>query len=108
MSIKSPRIFSVTVVVYEDGPLAITDSDIRGLIVEVGTFYELFVELRQVASDLMELNHGLTDEQIAESVLHLEFKFVTNTACQRTNSPPTSLPAVLLSHYEFIHPLQYA
>ena len=83
----SPRTFSAIVLVYEDGTLAITDSDIKGLVIEVDSFHELFVELLQVASDLLELNHGLNDEQIAESVLRIEFKFVTDTVRQRKTSP---------------------
>ncbi len=54
--------FSVTVLVYEDGTLAVTGSDITGLIIEVRTCDELLVELPRVASDLLRLNHGLTDE----------------------------------------------
>ena len=104
----SPHTFSATVLVYEDGTLAITDSDIKGLIIEVDSFHELFVELLQVASDLLELNHGLTDEQIAESVLRIEFKFVTDTVRQRKTSPPTSFPAVLLVNNKPTHPFQYA
>ena len=71
--------FSATVLVHENGTLAITDSDIKGLIIEVDTFHDLFVELRQVASDLLDLNHGLTDEQATENLLSLKFKFVADT-----------------------------
>ena len=73
------RIFSATVLVYENGTLAITDSDTKGLTIEVDTFHDLFVELRQVTSDLLELNHGLTHEQITESLLSLRFKFFADT-----------------------------
>ncbi len=71
--------FSVTVLVYEDGTLAVTDSDITGLITEVRTFDKLLVELPRVASDLLRLNHGLADEQIAIATLRLEFKRTTDT-----------------------------
>ena len=100
--------FSVTVLVYEDGTLALTDSDIKGLFIEVDTFHELFVELLWVASDLLELNHGLSAEQIAESALRLEFKFVTDTVHQQKTSPLTSFPGVLWGNNELTHPLQIA
>jgi len=70
-STESSLIFHAKVFVYEDGTLSITDSDIRGLIIEVGSFHDLFTELRYVASDLLELNHGLSDQQIGESRLLL-------------------------------------
>ena len=100
--------FSVIVLVYEDGTLAITESDIEGLFIEVDTFHELFVELLWIASDLLELNHGLYAEQIAESTLRLEFKFVTDTVRKRKTSPLTSFPGVLWGNNELTHPLQLA
>ncbi|MCY3630891.1 MAG: hypothetical protein OXI05_07900 [Bacteroidota bacterium] len=105
---SSPRFFAAIVLVYEDGTLAITDSDIKGLVIEVDSFYELFFQLLQVASDVLELNHGLTGVQIAESVLRIEFKFVTDTVRQRITNPPTSFPIVLFSNNELTYPLQYA
>lgn len=105
---KSPRIFSATVLVYEDGTLAITDSDIKGLIIEVETFHELIVELRLVASDLLALNHGLTDEQIAESELRIEFKFTTDADDQKRGLPRASLPKVSWVNKKLSHSPQYA
>ena len=55
--------------------MSITESDIKGLIIEVRTFAELTTELPRVASDLLELNHGLTDEEIDKARLHIMFKF---------------------------------
>jgi len=101
------QIFSVTVLVYEDGTLTITDSDINGLFIEVDTFNELFVELLSVASDLLELNHGLSAEQIVESALRVEFEFVTDTVHQQNTSPLTSIPGVLWGNNELTHPLQF-
>lgn len=100
--------FSVTVLAYEDGTLAVTDSDITGLIIEVGTFDKLLVELPRVASDLLQLNHGLADEQIANATLHVEFKRTTDAALQQKSSSSTSLPRMFWSSNEPSHPVQYA
>lgn len=101
------QIFSVTVLVYEDGTLAITDSDIKGLFIEVDKFHELFVEILRVASHLLELNHGLSTEQIAESALRLQFEFVADTGRQQKGGPLTSFPGVLWGNNELTHPLQF-
>lgn len=94
--------------VYEDGTLAVTDSDITGLIIEVCTHDELLVELPRVASDLLRLNHGLTDEQIAKAMLRIEFKLVTDAVPQQKLSSLTSLPGVFWGSNERSHSLQYA
>ena len=71
--------FHAKVFVYQDGTLSITDSDIQGLIIAVGSFHDLFTELRTVASDLLELNHGLSDQQIGESRVLLNFEYFNDT-----------------------------
>lgn len=100
--------FSVTVLAYEDGTLAVTDSEITGLIIEVGTFDKLLVELPRVASDLLRLNHGLADEQIANATLHVEFKRTTDAVLQQKSSSSNSLPRMSWSSNERSHPVQYA
>ena len=105
---KSRYSFSGTVLVYEDGTLAITDSDIKGLIIEVDTFPKLFFELSKVVPHLLELNHGLNDEKISKSELRLKFKFVTETVRQQKNSPLASFPGVLWNNNELKYPLQFA
>ncbi len=100
--------FSVTVFVCEDGTLAVTDSDIIGLIIEVSTYDELLVELPRVASDLLQLNHGLTDEQIAKAMLRIEFELVTDSVPQQKPSSLTSLPGVFWGSNERSRSLQYA
>lgn len=100
--------FSVTVLAYEDGTLAVTDSDITGLIIEVGTFDKLLVELPRVASDLLQLNHGLADEQIANATLRVEFKRTTDAVLQQKSRSSTSLPRMFWSSDERSHPVQYA
>ncbi len=101
--------FSVTVLVYEDGTMAVTDSDITGLIIEVCTFNELLTELPQVASDLLQLNHSLTAEQIEEIVLRIKFEFNKNTVRQQKPRPSAPLPEMFWSSNEFSHSLrQYA
>ena len=67
--------FFVVVFVYKDGIMSITESDIKGLIIEVRTLAELMIELPRVASDLLELNHGLTGKEIDKARLNIIFKF---------------------------------
>ena len=41
------RTYSVTISVYEDGTLTITDSDITGLIIEINSTEELLTDFRE-------------------------------------------------------------
>ena len=100
--------YSIAVLVYEDGTLAVTDSDITGLITEVRTFDKLLVELPRVASDLLRLNHGLADEQIAKATLRLEFKRTTRTILQQESDSSISLPRMFWDSNEHSHSLKYA
>ncbi len=107
-STESSLIFHAKVFVYEDGTLSITDSDIRGLIIEVGSFHDLFTELRYVASDLLELNHGLSDQQIGESRLLLNFEFVTDIDQREKLISQSSIPKIFLVNQEYMYPIRYA
>ena len=100
--------FSVTVFVHKDGTLSITDSDIKGLIIEVSTFHELLTELRRVASRLLQSNHGLTGEQVAQTELILDVRLFTDTVRKQKNSSLPSLPGVFWGDNEHAHSLQYA
>ena len=104
---KHSNCFSVTVSVHDDGTLAITESDIKGLIIEVDSYKELLFELLRIASRLLQSNHGLTDEQISESVLRLEFKPIASMNYQQEPTSFTSLPAVSWGNNELAGSLQY-
>ena len=100
--------YSVTISVYEDGTLAITDSDITGLIIEVGSTEELLAELPRVASELLRLNHGLTDKEIAEAILIPKIKPVDDSVHQQQTRALPSLPGLLGAGFDHTHSLQYA
>lgn len=89
------RHFAVTISVYEDGTLSVVNSDIKGLIIEVGTIDELLVELQRMASRLLMFNHGLSDEEIAQATLRLNVESAENVALQWMPEPLTPLPGVL-------------
>ena len=101
------RTYSVTISVYEDGTLAITDSDITGLIIEVSSTEELLAELPRVASELLRLNHGLTDKEIAEAILIPNIKPVDDSDHQQKTRALPSLPGLLRACVDHSHALQY-
>ena len=51
--------------------LVATSPEIRGLVLEVETVGELYAELLAVTSHLLKANHGLTDNQIAQTQLNV-------------------------------------
>ncbi|MXW83349.1 MAG: hypothetical protein F4246_03740 [Rhodothermaceae bacterium] len=102
------RTYSVTISVYEDGTLAITDSDITGLIIEVSSTEELLAELPRVASELLRLNHGLTDKEIAEAALIPQIIPVDDSVHQQITTALLSLPRQLGACVDHSHSPQYA
>ena len=100
------RTYSVTISVYEDGTLTITDSDITGLIIEVNSTEELFAELPRVASELLRLNHGLTDKEIAEAILIPLVEPVDDSVRQQKIRVIPSLPGPLGVCVDHSHSLQ--
>ena len=54
--------------------LIATSPDIRGLVLETASVEELHRELLLVAPELLKMNHGLTDEQIANVQLNVTLK----------------------------------
>ena len=100
--------FFIPVLSYEDGTLAVVDSDIKGLIIEVSSFDELLIELPRVAYRLLRSNHQLTDEEIAQATLSLEVLPFADTVHQEKTSSLPSLPRVLWGDRERSHSLEYA
>ncbi len=100
--------FSVTVFVHKDGTLSITDSDIKGLIIEVSTLHELLTELQRVASRLLQSNHGLTSEEVEQAELILDAKLFTDTVRKQKNSSFPSLRGVSWGDNKHANSLQYA
>lgn len=101
------RSYSVTISAYEDGTLAITDSDITGLIIEVSSTEELLAELPRVASELLRLNHGLTDNEIAEAILIPQIKPADDSGHQHKTRAIPSLPGILGACVDHSHSLQH-
>ena len=66
--------FAVDIYCYGDGTLAATSGDIRGLVLETDNYPDMRDELVQVAVQLLKANHGLTDDQIAASILSVVFR----------------------------------
>lgn len=100
--------FYGTVLIYKDGTLAITESDIKGLFIEVDTLHELISETRWVASHLLESNHGLDAEQIRKSVLHLKFEMAIEDDPKSKTESADLFPSILLSSTEIERPMHYA
>lgn len=107
-TIETVYSFSGTVLVYRDGTLAITDSDIKGLIIEVDTFPELFVELTRVVPHLLELNHNLDVGKLSECELHLDFVFVEEPSVKPEQRDFPSFPEIRWSKNGLRRPLQFA
>ena len=63
--------FAVDIYCYSDGTLAATSDDLRGLVLETDNYPDMRDELVRVAVELLKANHGLTDEQIADTTLSL-------------------------------------
>lgn len=99
------RTYSVTISVYGDGTLAITESDIKGLILEVSSTEELLAELPRVASELLRLNHGLTDKEIAEAILIPHIKPIDDSVRQQKARALPSLPGLLGACVDHSHSL---
>ncbi len=100
--------FSIPVLAHKDGTLAVVDSDIKGLILEVNSIKELLEELPRIASRLLQLNHGLTEEEIPQVELSFEIvPFVEKTDKIKSNHLH-SLPTVSWRNMNYFPSLQYA
>lgn len=94
--LRSGPVFSATVLVYEDGTLAIIDSDIRGFFIQVNNLHELLVESQWVASELLNLTDECSSDEIAENILEFKFEFVVKDEPHlETISMDLSLPIIL-------------
>ncbi|MDE2769826.1 MAG: hypothetical protein OXI44_01400 [Bacteroidota bacterium] len=107
---SEPQIFFIPVLSYEDGTLAVVDSDIKGLIIEVSSYDELIIELPRVAYRLLKSNHQLTDEQMAQAILVSEISpfQVQDTVHNKETSSLPSLPRMLWGDKKHSQYLEYA
>ncbi len=102
------QMFSIPVLAYSDGTLAVVNSDITGLVIEVNSFDELLVELPRVADRLLRSNHKLTDEEIAECELQLSLVPLAEPVDETEVTPRPSLPKMSWLPTQSSQPLEYA
>ena len=56
--------YAVNMTVHSDGVITANSLDIRGLVLEAEDMREMFHAILHVGSELLKLNHGLTDEEL--------------------------------------------
>lgn len=78
--------YAVDVRVGSDGVMTATSDDIRGLVLETTDLREMCSELLLVSERLLRSNHGLTDQQVADAELHVNFKKASGQA-RRPRAP---------------------
>ena len=59
------RELQVDVRLYRDGTIVATSADIRGFVLEVPSFDELIAETQRVGERLLQTNHGLGADDMA-------------------------------------------
>lgn len=79
--------FAVNIWCYSDGRLVAQSDDIRGLVLETDNFPEMRDELIRVAAELLQANHGLTDDQIANATLSAVLRDAPGRRSQRALVP---------------------
>lgn len=82
--------FTALLYIYEDGTIAVHGKDINGLFVEVESVVDLKPELDAVIPCLLELNHGLSDEEISNVTIRLIVKIVYEE--QLVEADPIPIP----------------
>lgn len=106
--LKMAHTFSIPVLAYPDGTLAVVDSDIAGLVIEVNSFDELLIELPRVADRLLRSNHKLTDEEIAECELRFSLVPFAEPVDKTEIASRPSLPRISWLPTVPSRPLEYA
>ena len=79
--------FAVNIYCYSDGSFVAQSDDIRGLALEADNFPELRNELIRVAAELLQANHDLTDDQIANATLSAALRDAPGQRSQRALVP---------------------
>ncbi len=105
---KRANTFSIPVLAYQDGTLAVVDSDITGLVIEINSFDKLLIELPRVADRLLRSNHKLTDEEMAECELQFSLVPLAKPVDETEFAPCPSLPKMSWLTTQSFRPLGYA
>lgn len=79
--------FVVNIFCYTDGTLVAQSDDIQGLVLETDNFPEMRDELIRVAAQLLEINHGLTNNEIASATLSVVLRDAPGRRSQRALVP---------------------
>lgn len=63
--------FRVTLFVNEDGTYTAQGENLRGLVLETENLEEMRKELLRLTPRLLRANHGLSDDEIEEALIHI-------------------------------------
>lgn len=72
------REFHVDVRLYRDGTIVATSADIRGFVLEVSSFDALIAETQRVGERLLQTNHGLSGDDMANVAYVLRARWVND------------------------------
>lgn len=64
--------FKATLLVYDDGTLALTESTLVGLVLETTSFAKMKAELNRIVPRLLVSNHGFEPGDAAELTIRVE------------------------------------
>ena len=98
--------FTATLYTFEDGTLALLNSDITGLVLETSSFKEMQSELYRLAPRLLRSNHGLVEDEIAQAYLRIEVRPATEL--EGSARSPAQAPMIWWKDTENIRDLMYA
>lgn len=72
--VMSEHRYRVVVFVDLDETFTVTDSDIRGLVLDSRSFREMRYELLRVGARLLSANHGLADHEVGRAMIHVKVR----------------------------------
>lgn len=79
--------YAVNIGCYSDGTLVAQSDDLRGLVLGTDNFPEMRDELIRIAAELLQANHGLTDDPIANATLSAVLRDAPGRRSQRALVP---------------------
>ena len=87
--------YTMPLFVYRDGTLAVHSGDIHGLVIETRDIEELQEELHHIAAELLESNHGLTDEELEQASIRLVLRIPHDEEDHTAKSTGFASPRIL-------------
>ena len=81
-----PHEFKVNLLVHEDGTFTAQGVDLRGLVLETKTLAEMREELLSVTPRLLRSNHQLSDDEIEQTLIHIDTYYIADDSQGRRGS----------------------